>query len=469
MNKKGFTLVEVVAAIVILSLVTIIATTRGFGLFDNAKKNINDYDESTIKEAAKVYMTGVLYCNEDLEEAEDLSKVVSLDSNDCKYLKEYFSTPQEITLKQLKDNGYITGSNLKNFSDDYSLLVWIENNEVKIQTFDLENNDSEVDLDLAVLSNDSLRYIKNKYSDLITEIHFVDYIDGESNETWNVSRTKKEIIAWFENDDKLYIGSNYRIYAPIISNSLFCEYPNLKTITFNNFDTSKVTSMSAMFYNNPKLETIDLSNFDTKNVKNMAMMFALNSSLISLDLSNFDTSNVTNMSRMFDGLSSLTSLDLSNFDTKNVENMQIMFSDDRSLTSLNVSSFNTSKVTNMFSMFSGLSSLTSLDLSNFDTSNVTNMYGMFYHSKGLNSLDITNFNTSKVKNMWGLFYYDINLETIYASDSFIISDNANSKEIFKGCIKLKGGNNTSYNKVHSDSEYARIDGKDGKPGYFTRK
>ena len=39
--------------------------------------------------------------------------------------------------------------------------------------------------------------------------------------------------------------------------------------------------------------------------------------------------------------------------------------------------------------------------------------------------------------------------------------------MFTGCLKLTGGNETSYDGVHVDAEYARPDGVDGKDGYFT--
>lgn len=52
------------------------------------------------------------------------------------------------------------------------------------------------------------------------------------------------------------------------------DCPNLKSVSFNNFDTSNITDMSRMFQYCPSLISVDVSNFDTSNVINMASMFA---------------------------------------------------------------------------------------------------------------------------------------------------------------------------------------------------
>ena len=170
-----------------------------------------------------------------------------------------------------------------------------------------------------------------------------------------------------------------------------------------NFNTSKVTNMSYMF-SDTKATTLDLSNFDTSNVTDMLYMFK-GSKATTLDLSNFNTSKVTSMVGMF-SYSKATTLDLSSFDTSNVTNMRDMFSGSISnqiaTTEIKgLENFDTSKVTDMSNMFS-LSKVTTLDLSSFDTSNVTSMAGMFSYSKAT-SIDVSSFDTSNVTNMNGMF------------------------------------------------------------------
>jgi hypothetical protein len=39
--------------------------------------------------------------------------------------------------------------------------------------------------------------------------------------------------------------------------------------------------------------------------------------------------------------------------------------------------------------------------------------------------------------------------------------------MFLYCTSLIGGNGTPYSSAHTNAEYARVDGEDGLPGYFT--
>ena len=271
----------------------------------------------------------------------------------------------------------------------------------------------------------------------------------------------------------------------------------------DNFDTSKVTAMEGMFANCTALESSDLSSFidtiDTSSVTDMSQMFAGCTALTSLDLRSFNTSSVTKMKGMFSGCTSLESLDLSSFNTSKVENMQYMFSGCSALESLDLSKFDTSKVTTMETMFCGCSKLTSLDLrsfntssvtdmdrmfekctvlesldlSSFNTSSVTEMNSMFANCTALTSLDVSKFDTSKVTSMMSIFGGCSSLKTIYASDTFVTT-NVNisyytGQYCFSGCTSLVGGSGTTYdeNKIHAT--YARIDGGESAPGYFTAK
>ena len=162
---------------------------------------------------------------------------------------------------------------------------------------------------------------------------------------------------------------------------------------------------------------------------------------------------------------------MSKFDTSNVTDMSYMFGDCTDLTSLDVSKFDTSKVTDMYNMFGGCKALISLDVSKFDTSKVTNMGCMFSGCHGLTNLKISNFNTSKVTDMRYMFMSCYNLTTIYAAagTDWGSIENITSDNMFLNCYSLKGCNNTVYDESKTDITYARIDGLDGKPGYFTIK
>lgn len=62
MNKKGFTLVEILAVIVLLAIVITLVATKGFGALDNAKTAISKENEKTIIEGAKMLLVEIENC-----------------------------------------------------------------------------------------------------------------------------------------------------------------------------------------------------------------------------------------------------------------------------------------------------------------------------------------------------------------------------------------------------------------------
>ena len=208
---------------------------------------------------------------------------------------------------------------------------------------------------------------------------------------------------------------------------------NLLTLTFNNFNTSNVTSMNNMFQGCSGLTSLDVSGFDTSKVTTMSSMFQGCSGLASLDVSNFNTANVTNMYAMFYNCSGLTSLNVLNFDTSKVTNMAYMFAWCSKLTSLDVSNFNTSSVTSMAYMFYNCSKLTSIDVSNFNTSKVGSMEGMFRSCSSLTSLDLSSFNTSSVTTWTDMF-----------SGTFSNAPSSSSLKISSNFTYKVGGVNTQF-------------------------
>ena len=200
-----------------------------------------------------------------------------------------------------------------------------------------------------------------------------------------------------------------------------------------------IVSMYEMFTYS-QATSIDLSSFDTSNVTDMNKMFLNSQATAITGLNSFDTSNVTDMSGMFEG-SQAQSLDLSFFDTSNVTDMSGMFQRSQANT---------------------------LNLSSFDTSNVTDMNGMFYLSQAT-TLDLGSFDTSNVTGMTRMFASMPNLTTIYASNKFDTSSVTGSMSMFNNSPSLVGGNGTTYDSNHVDGDYARIDGLNGLPGYFTAK
>ena len=247
---------------------------------------------------------------------------------------------------------------------------------------------------------------------------------------------------------------------------MFAGCEALTSIDLSSFNTANVTNMYGMF-GCPALKELDLSRFNTANVTNMSTMFFACMALKELDLSRFNTANVTTMGGMFFGCSSLEKLDLSTFNTANVTDMKGMFSGCSSLEKLELSTFNTANVTNMSTMFTACMALKSLDISSFNTSNVTDMSDMFENCKALISLDLSSFNTANVTDMSYMFAGCEALTTIYCNKDWTEGKVTASDDMFTDCDALVGGNGTAYNAGKVNIEYARPDGLDDKPGYFT--
>ena len=250
---------------------------------------------------------------------------------------------------------------------------------------------------------------------------------------------------------------------------IWARYEYMASIEgMENLVTDEVTDMSYMFGNCTALESIDLSHFNTSNVTNMEGMFLLCRSLSSLDLSSFNTENVTNMNTMFYGCNTVTSLDLSAFNTANVTEMREMFYICYDLTSLNLSSFNTSNVTDMRRMFYKCKDLKYLDLSSFYTEKVTDMGNMFFWCDHLLALDLSKFNIANLMVADSMFMYSNRLVTIFCDEDWSQSEHlVQSKDMFTNCTSLIGSNGTVYGSKHIDKTYARPDGGESAPGYFT--
>ena len=75
---------------------------------------------------------------------------------------------------------------------------------------------------------------------------------------------------------------------------MFYECSSLEEINFNNFNTSKVTSMEGMFEECSNLKSLDLSNFDTSKVQHSDSMFSGVNLLKYINLYNAQIDNIKN-------------------------------------------------------------------------------------------------------------------------------------------------------------------------------
>ena len=255
-------------------------------------------------------------------------------------------------------------------------------------------------------------------------------------------------------------------------------------------------SVGGMFENCSHIEEINLSGWNLSNVTCLSHLFGGCSSLVSINMSGWDTSNVTSMDGVFKGCSSLSNLDLSAWNTECVNSLYGIFQDCTSLTSVDVSTWNTSNValfayafkgcnalntvdvsrwnticgTNFNDMFDQCNSLSVIDVSGWQVDSATDMMNMFTGCSSVTVLDFSNWNT---QNMTGSVQRMLascgNLETVYVSDLWDLSNVSGSHMMLAHCNNLVGGAGTRYSDAHWDATYARIDNPPDEPGYFTYK
>ena len=521
-NNKGFTLVELLAVIVILAILIIMALIGVTKILNDSKKNMFLAEVRQIyKEAKKTWIVDTaseavekIYVKSKKEECDnklpisvrdELAYFIKLNSDG--HVVEYYITDGIYGYKYV-------GENLK-YADIKTIFLMAKLKEedlfeIKcdrvVNTF-IEENTPPPGADLLMRQYDPLEdgnFLRTKKKKTqIEKVTFTNSLEGHTVNNVDCfdagSYGKRKILSWIEdkNSNGLYevtIGSEEKIF-PNNCQGQFAYMKNLKELnglehlnTYNCTDmsymfyfdeklesldvsklkTNNATKMNAMFNRLQKVTSLDVSNFNTSKVTNMYDMFYDCRGLKSLDLSNFDTSNVTDMKSMLSRLEKIQTLDLSNFDTSKVTDMRYMFYYDTNLKSVNLSSFNTSNVTHMDFMFYN-TRLETLDVSNFDTSKVRNMECMFDSLYNIKTLDLSSFDTSNVVNFDNMFQANNNLEKIYVSDKFVLNPSSTSRRMFWGCKKLKGGNGTIWNESKIDGTYAHIDGGPSNPGYFTAK
>lgn len=251
--------------------------------------------------------------------------------------------------------------------------------------------------------------------------------------------------------------------------NMFSGCNTLTEIDVGDFDTSTVTNMNSMFSGCSQLCTLNVGGWNTAKVTDMAGMFNGCQKLETLDVSRWVTGEVKNMASMFIDCSELKTLDVSKWDTTNVTNMSLMFCRCSLIEKLDVSKWNTEKLANLYCLFNACSKLADLgegNVSGWTTGQAIDMSYMFNACKLLTELDVSNFNTANVRKLDYMFASCSSLTKIYASSDWNTSG-ATSTSMFQSCSNLAGGAGTTYQNNHIDGTYARIDGGESAPGYFT--
>ena len=207
--------------------------------------------------------------------------------------------------------------------------------------------------------------------------------------------------------------------------------------------------MSYMFNTLKALKSIDFTSVANKKVvgnvdgaTSLESLFAGDMNLQAhFDLSTINTSKVTSMSYMFYNCSSMTTIDVSTFDTTNVGKFEYTFAGCTNVSSIRTENWTGINATSLSNMFADCSNkLKTIDLSNFVTSDkLINLTGVFLGCNNITEIKgLTKFNTSKVISYNDMFRRCWRLKELDLS-SFIINDEQNVKmdHMFAACTDLE--------------------------------
>jgi surface protein len=238
--------------------------------------------------------------------------------------------------------------------------------------------------------------------------------------------------------------------------STFTNSTSLTTYSFDNWDTSGVTSLRSMFQG--------CTNFNG-NVDNLchsgvtdAYRFALNCSTFDQDLDTWDVSGLTGsqggsellknatsfngdtsgwtlgatrFDESFSGCSALTGIGMDTWNTGNCTSMAVMFSN-CTLLSFDVSGWDVSSVTSFQGMFTNCNY--NFDVGGWTTTSATNMASIM-QGNALFNRDISSWDVSGVTTFYRAFLnctaFDQDLSTLAIS-----ATTTNIREMFKNCSNI---------------------------------
>ena len=116
MNKKGFTLIELIAVVVILSLLVFLVSKGVTKIVKDNKKDLGETQENLILEAAQLYM------EDNLDDLPDLDACYNINISD---LQSYFEDLSKLKTNKDLSNYYVRVCNINN-EIKYELVI---NNE----------------------------------------------------------------------------------------------------------------------------------------------------------------------------------------------------------------------------------------------------------------------------------------------------------------------------------------------------
>lgn len=466
MRNKGFTIIELLAVIIILVIIALIAIPIILNIISNTRINsiqlgVENYLDTIEQAVANETMKNPTLNYDGIYTITEEGKILTRDENTKLYPK-YDGIGLKSGSVEIKGGKVIKLQNSKVTEKWFAVL---ENNMVKLY--------DELPVTYSTLSSylsSNLQNLDENVTSNVTSIEF--YSNGTLPEGYtkkqltelsntNVSIVEGEVVAYLD-DDKIYVVSDNLISFNEDSSLMFESFEELTSIKFNEVDTSHVTNMGMMFEGCASLESLDIKDWDVSSVTDMNEMFYGCNALVTLDLSGWDTSSVAYTSFMFGYCDLLESLNLSNWIlSDSFSSASNMFSNSPSLKTLNLSGWKISQIDKVFhNLFVGISrnSLEKIDTSNWEVNASENneviqiFFQMVLRGINVDVLDVSNWDISGVTNLSSMFAYNNNnIKSIVGLETWDVSHVTNMSNMFEG---FSSANELKLNKTFNTNTTA---------------
>ena len=319
--NKGFTLMELLAVIIIIALISLLSIVGVSKVVSKSKTDLYNNQLSMIEKAARSWGS------------ENIDKLP--DAGDCLYL-----TLGSLKIYGLLDDNVIDPRTNDKIPDTLKIKVSSTLNDYNklVISYEVDSDDIEsckyIYGDYTLIEGDSFNrriknYINGAETNLDAKIKSIVFLNvGQlpegmteqqliSNNSIDLSVNRDESVLGYFINDTVYVYSNGEngvsegvLQANAVSDRMFYGLTALETIDFGTLATENVVSMSSMFENCYSLKYLNLSSFDTSSVLKMDNLFRDCTSLETLNINNFVVNRVQtptgSYTNMFQGCNNLT-------------------------------------------------------------------------------------------------------------------------------------------------------------------
>lgn len=467
-DKRGFTLVELLAVIVILAIIMIIAIPSVINILNTARvSSFKNYAQKISAETQKKYAEEQMMDTNQNVKIYNIEKDLGLTntgsfkgyslynkSNKTVYMTLYDG---EKALVAYKMSGDIKNSSIEVFDqvpeyklqpeylcsviDEGLICTYTSTNELGEPI----NNSITVDKYNYSSKLGSVTTIRGAIEKLVPIANVVEIRNSDTlpkdvkKETISDKDSEYPVYLYAEGNIIYYYTEAAKIFLPSNSSKLFMGFTSLVNFDTKKIRTDDIVKGQSIFDGDEKLISLDTSNWNLSKANTLSQIFHNCKSLRRLDTSNWKLKDITNLAGAFQNAVQLEgTIDLGNSSFENLTSMHYLFSACAKLTKIilpkttnqvtafeaafngctelkeivNIDVFDASHIKTMTLAFKLCNNLEKLDLSKWVAPNIENIDWAFQQCLKIKTLDLRGFNLSKVKSLNGLAFADSSLETV---------------------------------------------------------